>query len=760
MKAAWRDRRRKGGGGKEIGRPGEDCVRTLTEEEIAAAGRNEEPVSEHGSGVQGELWLQESEERYRASFDQAAVGFLHTSLQGKILKCNESFARIVGYTPEELVGSDFQAITPPEDRDTGKSVATRLLSGEVSNASFEKRYVRKDGSLTWVMLTISIQHDGAGLPLFFLTLVQDINARKRAEEQLAAAQEALRLSEERYRTAFQMSLDSINMNRLSDGMYVDCNHAFLENLGYTREEVIGHSSAELKIWEDLRDRERMIETLRRQGACQNFEARFRKKNGETVWGLMSATVIELEGVPCVLSIARDISDAKTAQDEIRHLAFYDPLTELPNRRLLLERLRQTMAAGKRCGRQCALLFIDLDNFKTLNDTLGHSVGDLLLKEVGKRLIGCIRAVDTAARVGGDEFVVILEDLGGTLEEAAPRARSVAEKILASINEPWVLAGRECRSTSSIGITVFSDGNERSSAILQQADIAMYQAKAAGKDAIRFFAPELQVAVNARAELEADLREGIRKGEFALWYQPQVEGGRVIGAEALLRWNHPRRGVLLPAEFIALAEETGLIVELGNQALESACGQLAMWARRPETASLSVAVNVSARQLRQPGFVEQVLACVESAGANPANLDLEITESLLMEDLEETIAIMTQLRLRGVRFSLDDFGTGYSSLAYLKRLPLDQLKVDGVFVRDMLADATSRAIAQAIIWLGRAMGLSLVAEGVETEEQRACLEKLGCRAYQGYLFSPAVPAEEFEDLLETAGAAGSEGLRGF
>ncbi len=718
-----------------------------------------EAEGETGLGQAG-LWLGKSEERYRASFDQAAVGFLHTSLQGKILKCNESFARIVGYSPEELVGSDFQAITPPEDRNSGKSVAMSLLRGEVSSASFEKRYVRKDGSLTWVMLTISIQHDEAGLPVFFLTLVQDINARKRAEEQLAAAQEALRLSEERYRTAFQMSLDSINMNRLSDGLYVDCNHAFLESTGYTLEEVIGHSSAELKIWEDLRDRERMLEMLRREGDCRNFEARFRKKNGETVWGLMSATVIELEGVPCVLSIARDISDAKTAQDEIRHLAFYDPLTELPNRRLLLERLRQTMSAGKRSGRQCALLFIDLDNFKTLNDTLGHSVGDLLLKEVGRRLSGCIRAVDTAARVGGDEFVVILEDLGGTLEEAAPRARSVAEKILASINEPWMLAGRECRSTSSIGITVFSDGNERSSAILQQADIAMYQAKAAGKDAIRFFAPELQVAVNARAEMEADLREGIRNKEFALWYQPQVEGGRVIGAEALLRWNHPRRGVLLPAEFIGLAEETGLIVELGSQALESACRQLAIWGRRPETSSLSVAVNVSARQLRQPGFVEQVLDCAKSAGANPANLDLEITESLLMEDLEETIGIMTQLRARGVRFSLDDFGTGYSSLAYLKRLPLDQLKVDGVFVRDMLGDATSRAIAQAIIWLGRAMDLSLVAEGVETEQQRACLEELGCRAYQGYLFSAAVPAAEFEDLLKTASAKGSEGLRGF
>jgi len=639
-------------------------VRTTAEEGIPVAIEEEEAVSASGNaagpeGILGTRWLRDNEERYRASFDQAAVGILHTSLQGRILKCNESFARIVGYSPEELVGSNFQEITPPEDRDGGKAAAMHLLSGEVSNVSFEKRYLRKNGSLTWVTLTISIQHDDEGRPQFFLTLAQDINARKQAEELLAAAQEALRVSEERYRTAFQMSLDSINLNRLSDGIYVECNNAFLETTGYTREEVIGHGSIELNIWENSADRGRLVEMLNRRGVCRNLEARFRKKNGEMYWGLMSASVIELEGVPCILSISRDISEVKTAQDEIRHLAFYDPLTELPNRRLLLERLRQTVTASKRSGRQRALLFIDLDNFKSLNDTLGHAVGDLLLKEVGERLTGCIRAVDTAARVGGDEFVVILEDLGKTSEEAAARAGSVAEKILSSITQPYVLAGRECRSTASMGITVFGDGKESSAAILQQADIAMYQAKAAGREAIRFFAPELQAAVNARAALEGELRQGIRNREFELWYQPQVDRGRVVGAEALLRWNHPRRGVLPPAEFISLAEETGLIVPLGNQVLEHACRQLAVWSQRAETAALSVAVNVSPRQFRQADFADRVLAVLESTGANPKSLELEITESLLVEGLEETIAIMNALRSHGLRFSLDDFGTGYS-----------------------------------------------------------------------------------------------------
>ena len=691
--------------------------------------------------------LRASETLYRASFEQAAVGILHTSLDGRILECNDCFARIVGYAPQELVGTNFQAITPPEDRGTGNAAALRLLSSEVPTVSFEKRYLRKDGALTWVTLTISIQYDEEARPVCFLALVQDINDRKQAEDRLAAAQKALRVSEERYRTAFQMSLDCINLNRLTDGTYVDCNTAFLDLIGLTREQVIGHTSIELNIWADPEDRRRLVEMVTRQGACRNLEARFRKRNGETIWGLMSASLIELEGTPCILSITRDISDAKMAADKIRHLAFYDPLTNLANRRLLLERLRQTLAASQRSRQQRALLFIDLDNFKTLNETLGHNVGDLLLQEAGQRLGKCIRTVDTAARVGGDEFLVILENLSENAEQAASQAEAVGAKVLASLGEPYALAGRVCGSTASIGITVFGQDNVGITEILQQADIAMFRAKEDGRAAIRFFAPELQSAVNARAELEVELHQGIRNRQFVLWYQPQVEGRQVVGAEALLRWNHPRRGILAPSAFIALAEETGLIVPLGLQALEAACRQIAAWAREPATAELTMAVNVSARQFRQADFVEKVLEVLEHTGADPGKLKLEITESMLVDNLEETIDTMTRLKHRGVQFSLDDFGTGYSSLAYLKRLPLDQLKIDRAFVRDMLADTASNAIAQAIVSLSRAMQLSLLAEGVETEEQRASLNSLGCHAYQGYLFSPPVPAEKFPALLE-------------
>ncbi len=697
---------------------------------------------------QTEKALRESEERYRASFEQAALGILHTSLQGCILKCNGRFAEIVGFAREELIGLNFQAITPTEDREAGKAAAERLLNGAPHSVSFEKRYLRKDGRLTWVMLTISVQRDDEGQPVQFLTLVQDINDRKLAEQRLAAALEALRVSEERYRTAFQMSLDSINLNRLCDGMYVDCNQAFLEITGYRRDEVIGRTSLDLNIWADPADRERMVEVLRCKRVCRDMEARFRKRNGEVFWGLMSASILELHGETCVLSMTRDISQAKAADEAIRNLALYDPLTGLPNRRLLLERLEELVASPGKSVHRRALLFVDLDNFKTLNDTLGHRVGDLLLKEAARRLDACIRPGDTAARVGGDEFVVVLDNLHESPQTAAAQTRSVAERIVAAINQPYLLDGRECLSSASIGITLFDHNHENCTELLQQADIAMYQAKAGGRNTIRFFAPALQTAVNARATLESELRQAIRGNQFVLFYQPQVSDGRLIGAEALLRWNHPRRGILPPAEFITIAEETDLIIPLGTQALEEACRQLAVWAHQAHLATITVAVNVSARQFRQPGFVQTVLSLVDRTGADPGRLKLEITESMLLDNIEETIAIMEELKRSGIRFSLDDFGTGYSSLAYLKRLPLDQLKIDRVFVRDMLKDSTCTAIARTIISLSGLMGLSLVAEGVETEEQRNQLDSFGCHAFQGYLFSPPIPAAEFQSFMMT------------
>ena len=570
----------------------------------------------------------------------------------------------------------------------------------------------------------------------------NISARKQSEALLKETAERLTLSEAHYRTIFQTSLDCISITRLSDGRIIDVNNTFLDALGYKHEEVVGRTSQELNIWAGPKDRQNMVEALRQCSSVRDSTVQFRKRNGETFWVLQSASVIGIQGESCLFGVFRDISDAKAAEDEIRDLAFYDPLTHLPNRRLLMDRLRQTLVASMRSNRKKALLLVGLDNFKTLNDALGHQTGDLLLQEVVRRLISCVRETDTVARLGGDEFVMILEDLSETPENAAALSKTVGEKILAAIGKPFLLDGHHCLSTSSIGITMFGDEREGAHQVLQQADIAMHQAKAAGRNTICFFAPALQTAVNARVQLEDDIRRAIETRQFLLYYQPQVERGRLIGAEALLRWNHPMRGLLAPGEFIALAESTGLILPLGDWVLETACRQLAAWANHAETAEISIAVNISGLQLRQPDFVKTVLAILDRTGANPQHLDLELTESMLVENVEDVIGKMTKLKSHGVRFSVDDFGTGYSSLAYLKRFPLDQLKIDRSFVRDILVDACSGTIAQTIISLGRAMGLSVIAEGVETEEQRDLLARLGCDAFQGYLCSRPLPMGNF------------------
>ena len=444
-----------------------------------------------------------------------------------------------------------------------------------------------------------------------------------------------------------------------------------------------------------------------------------------------------------LTIAR-----KAAENEIQSLAFYDPLTHLPNRRLLLDRLRQALASSARSGREGALLFIDLDNFKTLNDTLGHDIGDLLLQQVAERLTSCVREGDTVARLGGDEFVVMLEDLSEHDLEAAAQAEVIGEKILATLNQFYHLGTHEHHSTPSIGITLFNDHERDIEELLKQADIAMYQAKKSGRNAMRFFDPQMQETINARAALENELRIALENRQFQLYYQVQVDSShRPMGAEALIRWIHPERGLIPPAQFIPLAEETGLILPIGQWVLETACAQIKAWQQDEITRSLVLAVNVSAKQFRQIDFVAQVQAVVYRYAINPKLLKLELTESLLLEDIEDTIASMIELKEIGVQFSLDDFGTGYSSLQYLKRLPLDQLKIDQSFIRDLASDSSDRAIVRTIIAMARGLNLDVIAEGVEMEDQRYSLLGKGCTHYQGYLFSKPVPIEKFDALLK-------------
>ncbi|NTV97246.1 MAG: EAL domain-containing protein, partial [Thiobacillus sp.] len=426
----------------------------------------------------------------------------------------------------------------------------------------------------------------------------------------------------------------------------------------------------------------------------------------------------------------------------------DPLTGLPNRRLLTDRLNHARTTCARQDHRGALLFIDLDNFKTVNDTLGHDTGDLLLNKVAERLAGCVRESDTVARFGGDEFVVMLEGLSAQPQEATNQASLVGEKILAALNQPCMLAGHKHHGTSSIGATVFTGRGDSVEDLLKQADLAMYQAKEAGRNVLRFFDRSMQDVVAARAALEADLRQALARSEFVLHYQPQVEGdGNLVGAEVLLRWQHPERGMVPPGEFIPLAEETGLILPIGRWVIEAACRRLVAWSEQPERARCTLAVNISARQFHQSDFAQQVMAALRATGANPRRLKLELTESLLLDDMDDIVAKMAALKAHGVGFSLDDFGTGYSSLSYLKRLPLDQLKIDQSFVREVLTDANDAAIARTIIALADSLGLAVIAEGVETEAQRDFLAGAGCHAYQGWLYGRPVPAEAMERLLD-------------
>ncbi len=449
----------------------------------------------------------------------------------------------------------------------------------------------------------------------------------------------------------------------------------------------------------------------------------------------------INGKQVVVFLARDITDRKVKEEEITWLAFYDPLTGLPNRRLLQDRLHQAMAGSKRSGHYSALLFIDLDNFKTLNDTQGHDMGDQLLKQVAARLTGCVRECDTVARLGGDEFVVMLEQLSHQEEIAATQSQMIGETILATLAASYQIAGYEHNSSASIGITLFGAHQTSSDELMKRADIAMYQAKSAGRNTLRFFDNKMQFLISSRAELEKDLREGLRQQQLRLFYQPQVDvHGQITGAEALLRWQHPTRGMVPPADFIPLAEESTLILVIGDWVLNEACRQLQRWAGQPAMAHLSLAVNISVRQIHQPDFVDRVLAAIHTTGIRPERLKLELTESLLLEDRDEIIHKMTALKTCGVGFSLDDFGTGYSSLAYLKQLPLEQLKIDKSFVRDLLIDQKNAAIASTIITLARSLGLNVIAEGVETEAQRQRLAELGCDAYQGYLFGRPVTAD--------------------
>ncbi|MGP1664440.1 MAG: putative bifunctional diguanylate cyclase/phosphodiesterase [Rhodanobacter sp.] len=566
------------------------------------------------------------------------------------------------------------------------------------------------------------------------------------QAQLLAAEAELRITESLYETLQPVMVTDAHAHILR------VNRAFVDMMGYSVEEVLGKTPKLFRSnHHDDAFYHTMLDCIARSGQWQG-EVWDRRKDGEVFPKWMHiATVMNAAGeVTNMVASYLDISEQKRAEVRIQQLAFHDVLTGLANRILLRERLQRAMADSARQGHYGALLLLDLDHFKTLNDSLGHPVGDTLLQHAGERLSLCVAELDTVARLGGDEFAVVLAELHDVQEHAAAKAEAVGERILEALGRGYSLNGTHYHGTASLGIVLFCGVQHDENALLKQAEMAMYQAKSDGRNRLHFFDVALERAITERTTLERELRAGIAAEQLVLYYQPQVAVGcGVVGAEALVRWNHPHRGLLAPALFIPLAEETGLILPLGKWVLEAACQQLAAWAREPDFAELTLAVNISVPQFRQGDFAEYVLALLERSGARPERLKLEITESLLLTNVDAVIAAMQTLKARGVRFSLDDFGTGYSSLTYLKRLPLDQLKIDQSFVRHLGHDANDEAIARSVTALAHSLGLEPIAEGVETLAQRYFLARIGCTVYQGYYFSHPLPLAEFVRWVRTA-----------
>ncbi|MDP3796177.1 MAG: EAL domain-containing protein [Polaromonas sp.] len=662
--------------------------------------------------------------------------FVTLDREGRFTYLNQESERLLQHSTAELLGQEIW-------QDFGEEVSGRLRQ-HIQRALTTNRQVEFENFFPplgkW--LEVRAYPFAEGLAVYF----RDVSERRNSQEQLMLLETGIaRLND-------IVVIVEASPRHGSGPQIVFVNDAFERHTGYTREEVLSRMPGMLQGPETRED-----ELARIFGALQQWkqargELVIYRKDGESFWVDLEIVSVAAQNGDLThwVAVGRDITQRKAADEKIHHLAFYDPLTELPNRQLLLERLEQALEDCASTRQEGVLMFIDLDNFKILNDTLGHSKGDLLLQKVAVRLKGCVRKLDTVARLGGDEFVVMLQDLGTQPEAATRKAQIVAEKVLATLREPYDLAGYQHYSTSSIGVTPFNIRQGSVSELLKQADLAMYQAKTMGRNTVCFFDPDMQASVSANAALSTDLRAGLREHQFLVHYQPQVDREqRITGVEALLRWKHPQRGMVSPAEFIPVAEESGLILPLGQWVLEQACLQLAVWQKQPETAGLSIAVNVSVRQFRHPDFVDMVMAAIKHSGIQPHNLKLELTESLLADRMEIAIAKMGTLKALGVTLALDDFGMGYSSLSYLKRLPLDQLKIDKSFIADVFSDPNDAAICSAIISLAQSLGLDVIAEGVETEAQRSFLAGLGCGYYQGFLFCPPLPIAEFETFMRGA-----------
>ncbi|NEX18172.1 MAG: diguanylate cyclase [Halochromatium sp.] len=687
------------------------------------------------------LELQGAEHDYRLMIEEMGEGAMTLTATGHIYFANPRMVAMLGRAREDLTGTTLAELISETDRPA--YLAWLRSQSPRPQQRLELQLIRQASVQSSALIPCHVsltelpieQKQGA-----FSVIVTDLTEQQRARD-------ALRQSEDRLKTIVE---------HLPVGVW------FLDRQG----KITYSNSTAQQIWSGTqqigpqhfrscpvcssKNGHRIglqncpaFRAIHHGETTLNKEVSIEPVDGKTKTILTSAVPIQDSNgdILGAVLLNQDISSRKAAENQIKQLAFFDVLTHLPNRRLLLDRLSHALATIRRTGDLGALLFIDLDHFKDLNDSLGHDMGDHLLQQVAERLVSSVRARDTVARLGGDEFVVVVEGLSDETDQAVLQTRAVADKVQQALGEPYTLGGKPHHLTPSIGATLIDDADTSVDDLLKRADLAMYAAKDAGRNTFRFFDPKTQIALEQRTKLEAHLREGLLSKQFVLHYQAQVDSaGTLIGAEALVRWAHPERGLLGPGIFIHLAEESGLILPLGEWVLHAACSQLSDWAQEPSSAQRSLAVNISARQFRDPNFIAMVRHAVLSHRIDPSLLELELTESLLLEDVEDTITKMTALRGLGLRFALDDFGTGYSSLAYLKRLPLDALKIDRSFVDDVTNDSNAAAIVRAILALAPQLGLSVIAEGVETSAQRRFLTRNGCNAFQGYLFGRPGPPE--------------------
>lgn len=690
--------------------------------------------------------LNESRQRLRLALESADLGTWDWHIPSSRLFASARASQLQGLEPLPFEGAflDFFRQVPMEDRHSLRQSYQSLVAEHRSHYQVTYRVQLENGGLRFLESTAKLQLDDTGQPQRMVGTLVDISERLLREQRLQA-------SEEKFAKAFHSSPDAITITERDSGRYIEVNEGFTRITGYLPDEVVGRTAFELDIWAYPEERVRMIEHLTQQGQVLHMEMHGRHRDGEVRLVDVSVQPIELNGVPCLLLTARDISELKQAQAQVQHLAYHDALTNLPNRALLMDRLTQQIALLKRHDLRGALLFLDLDHFKHINDSLGHPVGDSVLRLVTARLEASVRLEDTVARLGGDEFVVLLSGLEGKRSEVTRHVRQVADKLRQLLAEPMLLDGHRLQVTPSIGVALIPDHGNTPADLLKRADIALYRAKDSGRNAIQLFRTTMQDAASARLRLENDLRLALARGEFELHFQPQVDArdGKVVGAEALLRWQHPQLGPQSPAQFIQVLEESGLIVEVGGWVLAEACHFCAQLLADSlvDSKRFSLCVNISPRQFRQHDFVERVASSLRDSQLPNAMLKLEITEGIVIQNIDDTVGKMLRLKKHGVSFAMDDFGTGYSSLTYLKRLPVDMLKIDQSFVRDATHDPNDAEIIRAIVAMARSLGLALIAEGVEQQDQLDFLQSQDCHLYQGYLFSKPLPQDAFRQLLE-------------